>query len=345
MPLTQNSKPKTKTQNSMLHSHWESIIQIALRTPSPHNTQPWRLRIKDERHATLYLEVARTLPDEDTTGHFLRCAMGMFLESLRIISANAGFSLAHTLIENSGASGSLFRFAELELQGSSEASPYANELFQTRMTSRLPSNGARIDPELTALLKQTAPEFGQRYDQLDDPVRIEAMILENICAIFHDLNVRAYHDEIARWFRYSDEEARTKADGLDYRCMRVPAIQLKLMREVPQIMRWPLIGDFIRWTYRQQLGKVSHIGIISGPFFEDAAAVRAGAYLMRFWLELARQKLFIHPFGNLVTNPQAKARVHELTGIADVWLVFRIGYTDAPPQSYHRSLNDVLIHD
>ena len=55
-----------------MHSRWESIIQIALRTPSPHNTQPWRLRIKDDRRATLYLEVARTLPDEDTTGHFLR---------------------------------------------------------------------------------------------------------------------------------------------------------------------------------------------------------------------------------------------------------------------------------
>ena len=328
-----------------MHSRWESIIQIALRTPSPHNTQPWRLRIKDDRHATLYLELARTLPDEDTTGHFLRCAMGMFLESLRIISANAGFSLRHFLIENSGTSGSLLPFAELELEGSSEPSPYSDDLFQIRMTSRLPSNGVRIDPQSTALLKQTAPEFGQHYDQLDDPVRIEAIILENIRAIFHDLNVHAYHDEIARWFRYSNEEAKAKADGLDYRCMGVPAIQLKLMRELPQIMRWPLTCDFIRWAYRKQLGKVSHIGVISGSFFDDAAAVRAGAYLMRFWLELARQKLFIHPFGNLVTNPQAKARIHELTGINDVWLVFRIGHTDAPPQSYRRSLNDVLIND
>jgi hypothetical protein len=119
--------------------------------------------------------------------------------------------------------------------------------------------------------------------------------------------------------------------------MRVPAAQLKLMREVPQIMRWPLIGDFIRWTYRQQLGKVSHIGIISGPFFDDAAAVRAGAYFMRFWLELARQKLFIHPFGNLVTNPQAKARVHELTGIDDVWLVIRIGWRLGPAHAMSTS--------
>jgi hypothetical protein len=83
-----------------MNSQWEAIIQTALRTPSPHNTQPWRLRIKDDRHATLFMEKARTLPDEDTTGHFIRCAMGMFLESLRIISANAGLILQHTLIDD-----------------------------------------------------------------------------------------------------------------------------------------------------------------------------------------------------------------------------------------------------
>jgi hypothetical protein len=66
---------------------------------------------------------------------------------------------------------------------------------------------------------------------------------------------------------------------------------------------------------------------------------------MQFWLELSRQKLFIHPFGNLVTNSQAKARLRELTSIDDVWLVFRIGYTDEPPQSHRRPLNEVLIHD
>jgi hypothetical protein len=62
-----------------MNSRWEPIIQTALRTPSPHNTQPWRLRIKDDSHATLFMETARMLPDEDTTGHFLVCAMGMFL--------------------------------------------------------------------------------------------------------------------------------------------------------------------------------------------------------------------------------------------------------------------------
>src|SRR5579863_9746793 len=103
-------------QESM-NSPWGPIIQTALRTPSPHNTQPWRVRIRDDRRATLFMETARTLPDEDTTGHFLRCAMGMFLESLRIISANAGLALCYTLIDED-VPGPFIRFAELELGGS-----------------------------------------------------------------------------------------------------------------------------------------------------------------------------------------------------------------------------------
>ncbi len=284
------------------------------------------------------------LPDEDTTGHFLRCAMGMFLESLRIVSANASLALRYTLIEED-VPGPFIRFAQLELKESSEPSQYPDSLFQTRKTSRLPSNGARIDPKLTALLKQLSAQYGHSYYQLDNPALIEAIILENIRAVFHDLNIGAYHREIVKWFRYTDEEAQAKADGLDYRCMRILPIQLRLMRQLPQIMSWPLTRGLIRWAYRQQLGKVSQIGVIGGSFFKDAAAVSAGVFLMQFWLELSRQKLFIHPFGNLVTNPQAKARVRELTSIDDIWLVFRIGYTEEPPQSFRRPLNEVLIRD
>jgi hypothetical protein len=290
------------------------------------------------------MERARTLPDEDTTGHFLRCAMGMFLEALRIISANAGLALCYTLIDED-VPGAFIRFAELELSGFSEPSQYPDSLFQTRKTSRLPSNGVRIDPTLTALLRQIGAEHGHRYYQLNDPAMIETIIRENIRAVFHDLNVGSYHREIAKWFRYTDEEAQSKADGLDYRCMRTPPVQLKLMKWLPQIMSWPLTRGLIRWTYRRQLGEVSHIGVIAGPFFEDRASVSAGAFLLQFWLELSRQKLFIHPFGNLVTNSQAAARLHELTSIDDIWLVFRIGHTDEPPQSFRRPLNEVLIHD
>jgi hypothetical protein len=327
-----------------MNSQWEPIIQTALRTPSPHNTQPWRLRISDERHAVLFMERARTLPDEDTSGHFLRCAMGMFLESLRIVSANAGLAFSYTLVDEDG-SGPFIRFAELELGGFSKPSRYPDSLFQIRKTSRLPSNGARVDPTLAAQLRQLGVQHGHRYYQLEDPAIIEKIIQENIRAVFHDLNVGPYHREISKWFRYTDKESKAKADGLDYRCMRIPRMQLQLMKWLPQIMSWPLTRGVVRRTYRRQLGECSHIGLIAGPFFEDAASVSAGAFLLKFWLELSRYKLFIHPFGNLVTNPQAATRLYKLTSIDDVWLVFRIGYTDEPPQSLRRQFHEVLIDD
>jgi hypothetical protein len=324
---------------------WEELLTTAVFTPSPHNTQPWRLRIEDDLHATLFMERARTLPDEDLTGHFLRCAMGMFLESLRIISANAGLTLRSTLIFNENVPGPLIPFARLELKTGSQPSTYPNDLFRKRATSRLGNNGIPIDAHVVSLLKEFEPERKQRYEHLDDPNLIETIIQENIRAVFHDLNVPTYHDEIVRWLRYSDEEAQSKADGLDSRCMQTSPIELKLMKRLPQIMRWPLTRSIMRRMYRLQIGAVSHVGIISGPFFDDTAAVQAGAFLMRFWLELARQKLHIHPFGNLVTNPQAKDRIRSLTGINDIWLVFRIGHTAEPPRSYRLPLSRILVYD
>ena len=106
----------------------------------------------------------------------------------------------------------------------------------------------------------------------------------------------------------------SKADGLDYRCMRLGADELKLMKRLPQIMRWRLTRPFIRRLYRRQLGAVSHIGIISGLFFDDVGCMQAGVYLLRFWLELARHDLYIHPFGNLVTNRAGQSPAGQLHG-------------------------------
>ena len=322
---------------------WGSILGMAIHTPSPHNTQPWRVLIHDERTATLYMERARMLPDEDITGHFLQCAMGMFIESVRIVAANAGYSLRDERIEGAERNG-MIPFAKLELSAGSNPSGYADDLIGRRATSRLGSNGPPIPAEITVRLKSFEPERGQRYHQIDDARVIESLVRENIRAVFHDLNVKPYHDEIARWFRYSDAEAQSKADGLDYRCMRVPSMELRLMRRLPQIMRWPILRNIMARVYRIQLGRFDHIGLIAGNFFDNNAAVKAGAFLMRFWLQLARENLFIHPFGNLVTNLESRARVEAITGIKNVWLVFRIGHTDAPPRSLRRSVEEVLLN-
>src|SRR5205814_1469794 len=58
--------------------------------PSPHNVQPWRVRVHDDDHAELLIERARTLPDEDVEGSFIVLTMGMFVEYLDLVAAHHG---------------------------------------------------------------------------------------------------------------------------------------------------------------------------------------------------------------------------------------------------------------
>ena len=77
-------------------SIWTDLLETAVHTPSPHNVQPWRIKILNETEADLFIDSARTLPKEDLTGSFIILTMGMFIEALRILAANKGFHLKYS---------------------------------------------------------------------------------------------------------------------------------------------------------------------------------------------------------------------------------------------------------
>jgi hypothetical protein len=69
--------------------------------------------------------------------------------------------------------------------------------------------------------------------------------------------------------------------------------------------------------------------------------------LLRFWLELTRHGLYLQPFGSVITNPTAHARLAERLTVDEadrqVWLLLRLGYCPAPPRSLRRPLAEVLV--
>ena len=99
----------------------------------------------------------------------------------------------------------------------------------------------------------------------------------------------------------------------------------------------------LRREYRRQLGLVPTIGILAGDFFRASSAFETGRFLIRFWLETAQLELYIHPYGNLVTNPSAAHWLAGMTNLKDIWLIFKIGHSEPPPKSYRRSLADVMV--
>src|SRR6185369_16461406 len=84
-------------------SVWRTLLETARYSPSPHNVQPWRLRVLSDDTADLLIEKHRTLPKEDTTGSFIILSMGIFIEALSIVAANSSFKLTFQLYQSPSA--------------------------------------------------------------------------------------------------------------------------------------------------------------------------------------------------------------------------------------------------
>ncbi|MDX6584329.1 MAG: hypothetical protein QOI10_3513, partial [Solirubrobacterales bacterium] len=60
-----------------------AALELAVRAPSLHNTQPWRWRVGDES-VQLYLDQARQLPATDPEGRELIISCGAALHHLLV---------------------------------------------------------------------------------------------------------------------------------------------------------------------------------------------------------------------------------------------------------------------
>jgi len=332
-------------------SVWADLLSTAVHSPSPHNVQPWRVRILNDQEADLFIDSARTLPKEDPTGSFIILTMGMFIEAIRIIAANKGLTLEpNTYHEPSWYAAEILKvqeqtflpFARLRLHPTAPAS-FDPSLFLSRRTSRISLRPDPIPVNSIAQLKSLAAQWGQNFEVVTNEGSIERILKKNAEALFEDLNNPQYHDEIVEWFRFTDKASEATRDGLDYRCMNTSRSAFWLSARLPQLLRMPVTSSILTKVYRSQLGKVPTIGMLSGEFWEPESAFKTGSFLMQFWLETAKHDLYIHPYGNMVTNKRASAWLFEETKIPDIWLIFKIGYSDVPPKSYRRSVEEILL--
>jgi hypothetical protein len=349
-------------------SVWKTLLETAVHAPSPHNVQPWRIQILSDTtdpsaltgplHANLLIEKRRTLPKEDPTGSFIILTMGLFIEALKILAANNSLELEYELCEPPSqftpqhiarASEELLPFARLTLNASPQTGQsavhhcYAEELFLKRRTSRISLLPKPIAPEDAEGLSQLAQEWGHGYHQVTKPELIEEILAQNIDALFDDLNAPDYHDEIVEWFRFTDRASLQTRDGLDYRCMNSSRTSFWLAARLSRLLQMSLTRPLFKKTYRRQLGIVPTIGMLAGPFWESASAFETGRFLMHFWLEVAKRDLYLHPYGNLVTNKPAAEWCRDATSVSNIWLIFKIGFSAEPPKSYRRSVEEVLV--
>ena len=329
-------------------NRWRRLLEYARWAPSPHNIQPWLLRCVSDDEAVLLYAPDRLLPETDPTGVFMIAGLGIFVEHLAIAARGAGLDLD---VEYDGASlefgGTAPRpFARLALVERRVEEPLSPELLLERRTSRLPYDGEPVPQRVLDEVARLAGTYGHRLAFSSEQQTVDWMLGLNCDTLFYDMEDPVARREVGGWIRYSNGDARRRRDGFSPEALGFPGWLLWVFVHARWLFELPGVKQLIRRLYLRTMRGVRTVGWLIGPFGTPDEAFRAGRMLARIWLTLTADGIYLHPFGSVITNPRANARLKERIHLEDEhgipWLVVRLGRSEQPPRSVRLEADALL---
>jgi hypothetical protein len=312
---------------------WHGIGALARLAPTPHNTQPFRIRPRVDGGADLLLVCERLLPDEDPGNAYVTSAFGVFALAVEHAGRALGYRVtispiaeldAATLDTNSG----MLVLANAVL-APGERVAADSELMALRRTSRIPYQPTPIEPSVLEYLCEVATAGGQRLTIVSEPSAVRDVLRMNAEAIIDNLQIPAEREETRRWHRLG--RTPVHGDGLWQEPMNQPAWQLQLAFGAPRVLAWGPIRELAITNYLRTQTGTQHVALLEGPYATWPERLAAGRALYALWLAMAETSIYMHPFGSLLTNPRYAAWLTCMFDTPATWLVMRIGYSDPPP--------------
>lgn len=330
-----------------MRSTWEALAEDARWAPSPHNTQPTRLRVIDRDRAELCFLPDRGLPVADPEGRFTYLTFGIVAETIRIAAHARGHELEIAYVDGplyDGPPGELRKVADLRLVP--QTRPVADldpALIRRRRTNRRPYDSRPVPPHVLAELRAEAGRFGHAFNVSTDRRAIRWVKELNRDALYHDLQHDPYRKELATWLRYSEREAQHTGDGLSPDALGLPGWLLKGVMRHHRLFTAPGVNQLTQQLYLRTMAGISTVGWLQGDFVDAGDWTRAGHLMLRLWLILTEHGIDWQPYGSIVTNDAARSSMVAKFGMEEgpagrdmVWLLVRMGYSRQKPAASKR---------
>jgi hypothetical protein len=328
---------------------WLELVEQARWCPSVHNLQPHQIKVISANEAELYYNPARLLPVGDPDSIFATVALGVFIEHLSIAASSHGMWVRTTevfdpvSIQSTGPT----LFAKLKILPQTRKEEISPALFKKRMTAREQYNGQPLSETTLEKIKKEANRLRHGFDSSSEEEFIQLMIDLNQQTLFEDLQSEADRKELNALFRYSAEEAETKKDGLWAKCMGFSGSLMKSVFIHHEKWEKGARKKMLSKHYKASFKGTSTLCWFTGKFDNTEDWLNAGHMLARTWLKLTEDGAYIQPFGSLITNKGANAKINEKIGPQDdskkMWLIFRAGYSKEPTRSYRLDTDQIII--
>ncbi|HSY21380.1 MAG TPA: hypothetical protein VK841_04660 [Polyangiaceae bacterium] len=329
-----------------MNDSWRRLAGIARFAPTPHNTQPFRIRPRSETQADVVVLKPRLLPKEDHGNLYMTSAIGIFCETVDRAGAAIGLDVT-TALEPTLEPARLHEdsapdvVARIDVRGPIEPRPEDGRLIaHVRRTSRHPYDATPVAGETLARLAAGMSRYGQALDIESGAAPLAQIMDWNAASVIDNLQIDDERREIQGWYRTGPTPAL--GDGLWNGPFCQPAWEVKFAFAAPRLLAWPGVRTLAEARFKRSQ-RALHVAFLRGPFRTAAELFGAGRGLMDLWIAMAREGVFMHPMGSMLTNPDYAARVARLVGHDDVWLVVRLGHSAEPEAAPRLAAEEIVI--
>jgi hypothetical protein len=323
--------------------------RAALLAASPHNTQPWALRV--EQHAIeLYADFERNLGAMDTLRRELHIGLGCALENLVIAARARGRACDVELLPDASAPNFVARVSLTPAPGRNDG------LFDV-IAQRHTNRGAYLDAPLAhgitdalqSLLAEEAPALTLHVlEQDSERTRFRAETIAATRAIIADDDMSV---DSERWYRHTHEEIERYRDGTTLDATGNDASTRFFGKSLGRPSRAVADDYWLKATQARQTSGSAFVIISSSADNTREDQLRAGRAYQRLQLWATTRRLALQPLNQLAERQDREqqlqleprfTRVLQQLMAADArraQMLFRIGYAvDAAFASPRRPL-------
>ncbi len=309
--------------------------QRAVLAPSVHNTQPWRLVLR-EGTLELWADRSRRLPVLDPTGRQLTISCGCALFNARVTVAAEGFDPRVDLLPDPDRPDLLARITAVPRWGvRGNGLAELDEAVEVRRTNRRRFVSESLPDDLLAALVRAAAAEGAELHVVQDAA--ERARLAQLCQHADETQQAdpAYRAEVMAWTT-TDPQRR---DGVQ--AMSVPHVEPESHDELP-------IRDFdahgMGWLPVATQSDRNQCLLLLGNSGDDVPAwLAAGQALERVLLEVTRAGYVASPLTQVVeVSADREALRRELT--RGIWphVLLRVGRAPDTPPSLRRPMFEMI---
>jgi hypothetical protein len=312
-----------------LRAAHQKILTAALRAPSAHNAQPWRLVVRADGGYELHYDHLDYLPyDPDDRDAYL--AVGAFLETLDLAAQRHGHRSEVEFRYQRTGSDLLVGVVRLRPMEPAERVDPLAEPAARRRTNRHPYDRTPLPAGLRA-------DLAGLGCVLVEPERMARLVAEASVLSWRD---RRFVADLKRWTSGDPAApAGMTPAGLPLARYEWLAFRLAVRAgRLPAPLARLYAGRDVRLLARARAVAVLGAADLSAPTLVDA-----GRRLLRCWVAVTAHDFGYHPISIAVDRPETAPRVAAAAGVPVPVAVFRIGRPTKPaPESNRRPLDQVL---